>query len=156
MPPLHPKSLCFRLGFFFLLAAAGSVRGAPQIVITNLPAYGSSNDLSGIALGADPASNAIVVFIYVPGYGWVSKPTCAQPLTGIQPNGSWSADITTGGSDPLATRIAALLVGTNYNEPCVDGAAFLPTNIFSRAVANAVVTRQFPGPRWLQFSGYNW
>jgi hypothetical protein len=92
----------------------------------------------------------------VPGYGWVTKPTCAQPLTVIQPDGSWSADITTGGSDQLATRIAALLVSTNYSEPCVEGAAALPTNVFAQALASAVVTRPYPGHRWLSFSGYNW
>jgi hypothetical protein len=96
------------------------------------------------------------VFIYVPGYGWVTKPTCAQPLTLIQPDGSWSADITTGGSDPLATRIAALLVSTNYSQPCVLGANVLPTNVFAQASASAVINRPYPGPRWLSFSGYDW
>jgi hypothetical protein len=98
----------------------------------------------------------VAVFIYVPDYGWVTKPTCAQPLTQVQPDGSWSADITTGGSDPLATRIAALLVSTNYSQPCVQGAAVLPTNVFAQALASAVITRPYPGPRWLRFSGYDW
>jgi hypothetical protein len=49
-----------------------------------------------------------------------------------------------------------LLVQTNYNEPCIDGGAFLPTNVLDKALASLVVTRQFPGPRWLKFSGYDW
>ena len=85
----------------------------PSVLITNLPAYGSFDQLGGIVLEAVPASYRIAVFIYVPGYGWVSKPTCAEPLTIIQADGSWAADITTGGSDQLATRVAALLVSTN-------------------------------------------
>src|SRR5690349_8864522 len=112
------------LELFILVTLVESARcyaGVPQIAITNLPPYGSFNNLGGITLNADPLSNAIAVFIYVPEYGWVNKPTCAQPLTLIQSDGSWSADITTGGSDQLATRITALLVGTNYNEPCVQG-----------------------------------
>jgi hypothetical protein len=92
----------------------------------------------------------------VPGYGWVSKPTCAQPLTTIASNGSWTANITTGGSDNLATRVAALLVGANYNQPCVQGLSFLPTNVFAQALASSVITRPSPGPRWLNFSGYSW
>src|SRR5450759_5193692 len=98
----------------------------PAVVITNLPAYGSTVNLGGVIVNASPAACSVAVFIYVPDYGWVTKPTCAQPLTPIQPDGRWSADITTGGSDQLATRIAALLVSTNYSQPCVQGAAVLP------------------------------
>ena len=130
---------------------------SPVLLITNLPAYGSTSNLQGCVLGANPATQAVAVFIYVPGYGWVTKPTCAQPLTTIQTNGSWSANITTGGaSDTLATRIAALLVSTNYNQPCVLGLSALPTNVYSQAIAKAVVTRPSPGVRFLSFSGYDW
>ena len=139
-----------------LLALAASADASPAVVITNLPAYGSFDNLGGIVLEASPASNAIAVFIYVPGYGWVTKPTCAAPLTVIQPDGSWTADITTGGSDQFATRVAALLVGTNYSEPCVDGASVLPTNSYVQASASAIITRESPGPRWVNFSGYDW
>ena len=141
-----------------VLAASclGASAAAPAVIITNLPVYGSSDNLGGIVLNASPAACSVAVFIYVPGYGWVTKPTCAQPLTVIQPDGSWTADITTGGSDPLATRIAALLVSTNYSLPCMQGAAALPTNVFALALASAVVTRPYPDPRWVSFSGYDW
>ena len=129
---------------------------APAVIITNLPSYGSFNTLSGVVSGAGGTTNAVAVFIYVPGYGWVTKPTCAQPLTPIQADGSWVAEITTGGSDQLATRVAALLVNTNYNQPCVDGSAYLPTNLFAQARAAAVVTRPSPGIRFVNFSGYDW
>lgn len=119
----------------------------PGILITNLPAHGSFNNLSGIAFNVEPLSCRVVVFIYVPGYGWVSKPTCAQALIPIAPDGSWTTDITTGGSDQLATRVAAMLVNTNYNEPCVSGVAVLPLAVYAKALASAVVTRQSPGLR---------
>jgi len=139
------------------LVVAGVCRAAtPLILITNLPPHGSLNDLQGKVLNANPTSHAVAVFIYVPGYGWVSKPTCGQPLTPIQTNGTWIADITTGGGDTNATRIAALLVSTNYNEPCVLGLANLPTNIYAQAIAKKVVTRPSPGARFLSFSGFDW
>jgi hypothetical protein len=158
MIPRSRKSYFFRfstpaLALGFALCQAS---GAPPIIITNLPAYGSTNDLRGIVANVDTTAYSVAVFIYVPGYGWVSKPTCAQPLTTIQSNGSWSADITTGGSDTLATRVAALLVSTNYNEACVAGSATLPTNVYARATAAAVTTRASLGMRWLSFSGYDW
>ena len=142
--------------FFSWLAAQRQSQATPGIVITNLPAYGSTDNLAGVVLGADPAACRVAVFIDVPPYGWYSKPTCAQALTPIQPDGSWSADITTGGMDTNATRIAALLVSTNYDQPCVLGEPFLPTNVFSEAMASAVVTREYPGVRWIGFSGYDW
>lgn len=137
----------------FAVQIAGA---APAIVITNLPAYGSTDNLSGQVFGISPAAGRVAVFIYVPSYGWVSKPTCGQALTTIQPDGSWSTDITTGGSDALATRVAALLVSPNYSEACVLGLANLPTNVYAKAIASAVVTRSAPGARWIRFSDYDW
>src|SRR5580692_6439758 len=107
---------CVALGLLFA-AYCCRAPASPVLLITNLPAYGTTASLQGCVLGANPATQAVAVFIYVPGYGWVTKPTCAQPLTAIQANGSWSANITTGGaSDTVATRVAALLVSTNYNQ----------------------------------------
>jgi len=129
----------------------------PSILITNLPAYGVASHLAGVVLNASPTTNAIAVFIYVPNYGWVTKPTCAQPLTTIQPDGSWSADVNTGGAGDLtATRFAALLVGTNFNQACVLGLPNLPAGVYTQAIAKAVVTRPSPGVRFLNFSGYDW
>lgn len=134
----------------------GAGVAAPSLEITHLPPYGSFDPLRGVVREAGPNDHRVAVFIYVPGAGWWSKPSCAQPLTPIQADGTWTADITTGGSDQLATRIAALLVGANYTQPCVQGLADLPTNVFAPAVASAVVTRPQPGVRWLAFAGYDW
>lgn len=145
----------FAISFAAILAPCAAA--TPAILITNLPAYGVNTALGGLVLNANPPTNAVAVFIYVPGYGWVSKPTCAQPLTTIQPNGSWSANVGTGGAGDLtATRFAALLVSTNFNLPCVLGAANLPTNAYAQAIAKTVVTRPAPGVRFLSFSGYDW
>jgi hypothetical protein len=143
------------LGFGWLATSFGGT--SPQILLTNVPAYGSFSNLGGLVVGASPSSNAIALFIYVPGYGWVNKPTCSPVLVPFQADGSWSTSITTGGSDQNATRIAALLVNTNYiTNQCVQGAATLSTNIYSQAIASAVVTRPSPGQRWISFSGYDW
>ena len=129
----------------------------PSILITNLPVYGIASHLAGVVLNANPATNAVAVYIFVPGYGWVTKPTCAQPLTTIQPDGSWSANVNTGGpGDLTATRFAALLVSTNFNQTCVLGLPNLPTSVYAQASAKAVVTRPSPGVRFLSFSGYDW
>ena len=130
--------------------------GSPVIMLTNVPAFGSFDDLSGIVVDAAPAAHRVAVFIYVPSAGWWSKPYCDPQLTVIRPNGSWTADITTGGVDELATKITALLVSTNYSEACVMGPATLPTNVTAQAIASATVERFDPDVRWVSFSGYDW
>jgi len=141
-----------------LLAPApfSAAQAAPAIEITNLPPYGSFANLGGRVLNADPLLYRVAVFIYVPGAGWYSKPFCSPQLTLIQPNSSWTTDITTGGSDQLATRITALLVSSNYNEACVQGPASLPTNVTAQAVASVSVERFDPSIRRINFSGYDW
>ena len=133
---------------------AGS--GAPAISLTNVPSFGSLDNLSGLVAGAAPAAHRVAVFIYVPSAGWWSKPYCDPQLTVIRPDGSWTADITTGGADELATRITALLVSTNYSEACVMGPATLPTNVTAQAISSVTVERFDPNVRWIHFSGYDW
>ncbi len=141
---------------FLALLALGQAAASPSLVITNLPAYGTTSNLAGLVSGVTFASYRVAAFIFVPGYGWVTKPTCGQPLTTIQPDGSWNADITTGGGDPNATRIAAFLVPSSFTQACVLGTSTLSTNLYSSAIASAVVTRPSPGVRFLNFSGYDW
>jgi hypothetical protein len=145
-------------GLLSLAAFLGPIEAnaAPAILITNLPAYGSADLLAGKVLSANPATHAVAVYIYVPGYGWVTKPTCSKPLTTIQPDGSWRANIVSGGSDASATRVAAFLVNTNFNQDCVLGLANLPISLYAQALAKTVVTRATPGVRRLSFSGYDW
>src|ERR1022692_103716 len=98
------------------VAAFYSARATPSIEITNVPPFGSFAHLGGRVLDASLTDYRVAVFIYVPNAGWWSKPYCDPQLTLIQPDGSWTADITMGGADASATKITVLLVGTNYAE----------------------------------------
>ncbi|HVU28447.1 MAG TPA: glycoside hydrolase family 16 protein [Verrucomicrobiae bacterium] len=140
-------------GVFFALAPSSIKGQSPTIIITNLPAYGTQGNLGGLVMNANPATNSVAVYIYVSG-AWYSKPSCASALTPIQPDGSWTANITTSGSDPNATEIAAFLVPTNYDQACVNGAAGL--TIPSQAEAVVYANRVSPGLRRFNFSGYGW
>jgi hypothetical protein len=141
----------------FFTVSFSSQAVSPAVVITNLPAYGTTDTLKGYVIGANPATQALAVFIYVPNYGWVNKPFCTPLLVPILPDGSWSANITTGGpGDTTATRIAAMLVSTNYNQSCVAGSSTLPTSVYAQAIAKTIVTRPSPGVRFLSFAGYDW
>ena len=137
------------------MLAASLASAAPSIQITNVPAFATFGSLSGVVSIANPASQRVAVFIYVGG-GWYSKPSCAEPLTAIQPDGSWTANITPVGFDVNATIIAALLVSSNYNQACVQGAAGLPTAVSQAALASAYVTRFNPAARQFTFCDYAW
>lgn len=143
-----------------LLAVAATLapslaNAALSIAITNLPAFGAWGNLGGIVANAASASQRVAVFIYVGG-GWYSKPSCAQPLTTIQPDGSWTANITPVPSDINATIIAALLVSSNYNQACVQGASGLPATVSQTALASAYATRFNPVARQFTFCDYAW
>src|SRR5271163_3509838 len=106
--PLLPLVCCAVVA---ILAAGGSrARAADSVEFTSVPPYGSQSNLFGKVYGVNPANYRVAVFIYIDGDGWFAKPTCAGPLTTIQPDGTWNADITTGGVDSNATRIAAYVV----------------------------------------------
>jgi exo-beta-1,3-glucanase (GH17 family) len=88
--------------------------GSPQIRFTYVAPYG---DTSGYVIGrvqhVEPWQHGVVVYILVGGSWWV-KPYTASPVSRINAEGVWSSDITTGGVDQLATRIAAFLVPAGY------------------------------------------
>ena len=124
----------------------------PDIWFTAVPDYGSINNLSGRVACVDTAVYRVVVYIKV-GNGWWVKPTFAQPTTAIQPDGTWTADITTGGLDPTATQIAAFLIGDDISPPILGGNSTIPTTLFDDAAAYAYVPR---AERQISFSGYEW
>jgi hypothetical protein len=125
----------------------------PTIEFAYVPPYGSFENLQGRAMCVTPADYKVAVYIYVS--GWWTKPYWAWPLTAIRTDGSWTCNITTGGTDQLATRIAAFLVPNGYNPPLMSGGQTLPTELLNNAVAHVMVDRE-PVFRTIEFSGYAW
>jgi hypothetical protein len=125
----------------------------PPAIDFTAPPYGSELDLHGTTSCVSPADFKVAVFIYVS--GWYNKPTWGEPLTPIQSDGSWTCDITTGGGDTQATRLAAFLVPNGYTPPQMSGQSDLPDEITQNAMATKFVDRP-PYARTLQFSGYTW
>jgi hypothetical protein len=123
------------------------------IEFSNVPAYGSFDDLDGQVNCVDPDDYKIAVYIFV--NGWWTKPTFANPLTDIQSDGTWSTDITTGGLDEQATKIAAFLLPNNYSPPLMSGGALLPQILFDNAIAHIIAVRDAVF-RTIEFSGYTW
>jgi hypothetical protein len=125
------------------------------IEITFLPPYGSFENLQGRVTcgGVTPETHRVAVYIRVFG-GWWTKPYFASPLTTIQSDGTWTTDITTGGSDQLATDIAAFVVPVGYTSPAMSGGGTLPQELYTNAVAYTSVTRR--ATRTIAFAGHTW
>ena len=139
---------CMGLALVEFAGAAGS----PGVEFTHIPPYGSTENLEGRVTNVNVNAYGVAVYVYVG--GWWSKPTFAQPLSTIRSDGTWTCDITTGGSDAYATQLAAYLVPLTYAPPLAEGWPQLPDALASNAVASLRVTRPFTRRLW--FSGYEW
>jgi exo-beta-1,3-glucanase (GH17 family) len=115
--------------------------GTPSIAFTSVPAYGTFEDLKGQVQHVSPLDHRVVVYIQVPGGGWWVKPTAANPVTSIRPDGRWTADVTTGGIDHLAIGLVAYLIPRTYSPPVLLGARTLPAALEQVALAKAEATR---------------
>jgi hypothetical protein len=125
-----------------------------KIDFTDVPDYGTFDNLHGKVCNVNPADYKVAVYIYVPGAGgWWTKPTFAYPLTSIRSNGTWTCDITTGGIDHLATQIAAFLVPNGYYPPRRDGHSSLPGALLEYPHVLAIRSST---SRVITFSGYEW
>jgi hypothetical protein len=113
--------------------------GEPALEFTYVPVYGSFENLEGRAVHVFPSSYKVAVYIYVS--GWWTKPYFSQPLTTVQADGRWVCDITTGGIDERATKIAAYLVPVGYQPPLMSGGGALPTELDNVAASMVAINR---------------
>jgi exo-beta-1,3-glucanase (GH17 family) len=114
--------------------------GTPSVEFTSVPPYGTFGDLQGRVRHVRPIDTRVAVYIKV-GSGWWTKPSFAAPVTLIWPDGAWTTDITTGGTDQYATAIAAFLIPADYWPPAAAGSPTLPSELLAHALASVEVTR---------------
>jgi Domain of unknown function DUF11/IPT/TIG domain len=156
---------------FTYTASSGS--SGPAIVITNMPAYGTFGPtcfLSGYVTNANFNTNCVVVYEYWPNqnpspsydqklspWGWFSRPTFANQLIPINPNGSWSCNMPSN-LDQYAEEYCVLLVPTNWSQPYANGVDALVNNGININLAEATlfVDRTDTNRRQFSWAGYNW
>jgi hypothetical protein len=114
--------------------------GTAAIEFTTVPPIGSFDNLHGQVWHVAPDDYGVAVYIKVSG-GWWTKPYFSTPVTEINCDGTWTCDITTGGTDQLATDIAAFLIPSTYSPPLAVSLAFLPAELYTNSLANIEVAR---------------
>ena len=113
----RPRSWCLLLSLVLPPILWVQAVAAPTITITNLPLYATGGFMHGTVTGVDFSQYQVASFLYVPGLGWYRKPYDNAPTVPINPDGTWSANVNTGGLDSLATIYGAWLVPTGYIVP---------------------------------------
>ncbi len=127
--------------------------GLPCVEFTSVPPYGSFEDLKGRVQNIrNPGNYQVCPYIRVEG-GWWTKPTFATPCVLINPDRTWKADITTGGSDEKALEIVAFLLPKTVQPPQSSGSCKLPQQLggYAKAIADRTGERTT-----ISFSGYEW
>lgn len=126
-------------------------RATPSIAITGTPPYNSSGSITGIVTGVPFSAYQVAGYILVPGVGWYTKPYSAAPAVALNPDGTFTLNVTTGGLDPIATIFCASLIPTNDTPPPAAGSGRVPADTNSAAMA--FVERYGPT---VSFAGRTW
>jgi hypothetical protein len=118
---------------------------APQIEFTSVPPIGSSANLHGRVRNAPGSEYKVAVLIKVENRWW-TKPFADRPATAIRPDGTWEADITTGGIDPQAQDVVAFLLKADLPVPVALGALEISPQLAQSATANVSQRRESAPP----------
>lgn len=119
------------------LSCDGTIPGPVAIEFTYVPPYGSGDFLEVQVNGVRPSAYVLATYIKV-GSGWWSKPTFLDPTVPINPDGTATINIATGGSDEVATDIVVFMIPNGMTPPAASGGT-LPA--VPAAVASVQATR---------------
>lgn len=126
---------------------------ASSVEFTDVPAWGTFNQLKGKVHHTTLNDHGLAVYIFVEeAGGWWNKPYTADPVTLLSADSGFSAKIVVGGLDQFATRIIAFLIPLDFSPPILSGGE-LPETMFLNP--NAVICRPH-GNRIISWSGMDW
>jgi hypothetical protein len=132
----HLRSVIHTSLYLALLSSliSHSALADPTVEITSVPNYAEDGFLSGTVRGIDFASHRVAVYIQIEGAGWWTKPTFDNPTVPIESDGTFTADVATGGIDNRATIYYVALVKYDVDPPPARGTHRVPANLQSLAV----------------------
>ena len=130
-----------------------ALAGPPSIEITAVPPYGVDGVIQGAVTGVDFGDYRVAPYIQIEGLGWWTKPTLRDPTVEILPDGTFRADVATGGLDNRATIYLVALIPAEVPPPAAEGTPGVPASLARIALATDVVERY---GRILEFAGWTW
>ncbi|MGH9855755.1 MAG: hypothetical protein ACREBD_38465, partial [Blastocatellia bacterium] len=138
-------------------AAARGQADPPGLVITSIPDFGDrvSTTLRGRVTNVSPdkyGDYKLAVLVGFEGLGYYSKPFCNPLFTPINTDGSWSANIVTGGVDELAAVIVVYLMRAGFQTTCVLGGSNL-LDFEREAAAKVLLFRDNPAAKTIRWGG---
>ncbi|MFH0735331.1 MAG: T9SS type A sorting domain-containing protein [bacterium] len=125
----------------------------PEIIFTFIPPYGNNSKLQGKVIDVDPQQYEIVLYIFIEGNGWWTKPTFANPLIAINSDSSWNSAIFTSTNDIYATEIIVFLMKKGKTPFLAAGVECLPDSLFFICAAQCSIKRKM---KTISFAGYEW
>ena len=128
-----------------------SVVAAQSVEISGLPSPGAAGQIVGTVAGVNPSTHEVAAYLYVEGGGWWTKPTSGMPTVPINPDGSFSVGIGTGGLDELASMYAVSVVPSGTTPPLMQSSNTLDLGADSLA---SIYKQRFGTV--LEFAGRSW
>ena len=125
----------------------------PGITISYIHECRQEGSISGTTENVYPSDYKIAVYIY--SSGWWNKPYWVSPLTDINPDGTWTTDVTTGGNDTMATNLRRSWFRTATTRRSSEDPQIFPQELYDNAAAYDIKERDCP-LREISFSGYTW
>lgn len=127
--------------------------GTPALHMTQVPAYGSDDDLQGQVLHVNPRHYRVAVYLFTDAWA----PARPDPLLEPDPAGLFICHPTPGAGNPPAKKYAAFLFPRGYDPLPVSGEVF-PDEFFRKAAAYRIMERRPAGElrRLVWFSGREW
>ena len=128
-----------------------SVANAQTIEITGLPSPGVAGQIVGTVTGVNHTTHEVAAYLHIEGNGWWTKPNFSMPTVPINPDGSFSVNIGTGGLDELASMYAVSVVPAGTTPPQMQS-----SNTLDLGVSSITSTYQQRFGTNLAFTGRNW
>jgi hypothetical protein len=127
------------------------------IVVSQFPDFGEQGLLQGNTDVLNPADYSVACYVFVQEAGgwWGPKPSTTNPLTQVNPDGSFLIQFITGGNDQYCSRFFICLWQNGSPDPPYVGGGDLPDHLFDLpydVVARPHGSRRISWPN----GNYNW
>lgn len=124
----------YKKAILTILLLAAMVANGQTIRITGYPVFGEQSLLAGQADVVNPSAWSVACYLFVQEGGgwWGPKPSTIQPVTPLQPDGSFALNFISGGYDHYCTGFFVCLWPNSNPAPPFNGGGDLPAALLNQ------------------------